>query len=505
MKTNWSEYQKAIFNYIEKEKGSLIVNAVAGSGKTTTIVECAKRAKKHDTLFLAFNNSIVNELSKKLGNNAICSTLHKCGLTAIGHTYGKYNIDNKNWYWRGTLSAYIQNILGETDYSIIAPILNSTFTLFNLCRVELLQATDIEKIKGIANHHNIDVNEIVLQTVVYGLSNAYTPRFVGQTIQIDFTDMLVYPSMIDAVKRNVSKHSLVFIDECQDLSTAQRNLMLLSVAKNGRFVAVGDPRQAINGFCGADCNSFAKLAEIADTELPLSYNYRCGYDIITLAQEIVPNIVAHKGAESGNIHNVNDLTDIKEGDMVLCRKSAPLVRVALKCLANNIRAKVLGKDIAEGIAKLVKDTKVKRIDTLLEKLDNMVVKGKAKHETNAREMSASKLQTLEDKVQAVYALTEDINPISNNGTTELLNKLDYLFADKGANVVTFATCHKSKGLENERVFILLPNKLPLIWKGQLDWQLEQERNLRYVAITRAKKDLFWVNVEEDCLKDIKVR
>lgn len=503
-KTNWNEYQQAIFNEVEKGNGSIVVNAVAGSGKTTTIVECARRAKKRDTLFLAFNNSIVNELSKKLGASATCSTLHKCGLTAIGATYGKYNIDNKNWYWRGVFNAYIQNILGEVEYSVIAPILNNAFTLFNLCRVELLQATDIEKIKAIALHHNIDTNEIILQAVVYGLSSAYTPRFVGQTIQIDFTDMLVFPSMIEAVKRNVSKHSLVFIDECQDLSTAQRNLMLLSVAENGRFIAVGDPRQAINGFCGADCNSFAKLAEIADKELPLSCNYRCGYDIIKLAQEIVPNIVAHENAESGNVHNVNDLTDIKEGDMVLCRKSAPLVRVALKCMANNIRAKVLGKDILEGIAKLVKDTKVRRIDTLLEKLDNQVDKARQKHETNAKEMSANKLQVLEDKVQAVYALTEDINPISNNGTTELLNKLENLFKDR-ENAITFATCHKSKGLENERVFILLPNKLPLTWKGQLDWQLEQEKNLKYVAITRAKKDLFWVDVEEDKLKDIKVR
>ena len=54
-------------------------------------------------------------------------------------------------------------------------------------------------------------------------------------------------------------------------------------------------------------------------------------------------------------------------------------------------------------------------------------------------------------------------------------------------------------LESDRVVILLPNKLPLSWKGQKPWQFQQEMNLKYVALTRAKKELVFVDVE---LKDL---
>lgn len=501
----YSDFQLAIFDYIANGNGSLVVNAVAGSGKTTTIVECAKRANKRDTLFLAFNKSIVNELSGRMGNSAICTTLHACGLDAIRKAFGKINIDNKGAYWNNRAYEYVQDKLGESKESF--SVACNAVKVFNLCRLELLKHTDMEQIQALADHHNLDCDEFTLQVVTYLLSTAYDIRMVGNTCQVDFTDMIVLPNMNEVVKRNVTKHSLVFIDEAQDLSSAQRGLMLLSVAKGGRFVAVGDPRQAINGFAGANNDSFAKLAKLADKELPLSCNYRCGSDIINLAQSIMPNIVAHAGADKGLIRDVADLTDLKLGDMVLCRKSAPLVRVALKCLANNIRANVMGRDIAQGLVSLIKKAKVRRVETLINYLENEVEKAEKAHKENAKSMSVSKLEALKDKVNAINAIAENIDFQANNGIDLLLQKIEYLFTDKQDKYsrVTFATAHKSKGLENERIFILLPDKLPLVWKGQKEWQYEQEMNLKYVAITRAKKELVWVNVEEDKLPQIKIR
>jgi superfamily I DNA/RNA helicase len=62
-----------------------------------------------------------------------------------------------------------------------------------------------------------------------------------------------------------------------------------------------------------------------------------------------------------------------------------------------------------------------------------------------------------------------------------------------------STAHKSKGLESNRVLILLPNKLPLTWVNQLDWQLKQELNLKYVALTRARKELVFIDLDEQSL------
>ena len=504
MKTNWSEFQKAIFNFVESGKGSLVVNAVAGSGKTTTIVECARRAKTHNVLFLAFNKSIVNELQSRMPN-VVCSTLHACGLSAIRRAFAKFNVDSNGYYWRERIKAYIQNEIG--DCKELFGITKDAVKLFNLCRLELLKHSDKEGVVAVADHHNIEVSEVVMDAVLYALTTAYEVRFVGQTAQIDYTDMIVLPNVNPTVKKYVTKHNLVFIDEAQDLNKAQRGLMLLSVAKGGRFVAVGDPRQAINGFAGANNDSFNQLAKLADKELPLSCNYRCGSDIISLAQDIVPNIVAHEGASKGIIRNVTNLKDANIGDMILCRKSAPLVLVALKFLSKNIRAKVLGREIANGLASLIKKTNVRRIDTLLDKLAIQIEKAEALHAVSPKEMSIVKLESLKDKVNAIEAIAENIDPKANNGVSQLLSKMEDLFTDNNdkKSQITLATCHKSKGLENERVFILLPEKLPLVWKGQKDWQYEQEMNLKYVAITRAKNELVWVDVMEDELAKIEVR
>ena len=64
-----------------------------------------------------------------------------------------------------------------------------------------------------------------------------------------------------------------------------------------------------------------------------------------------------------------------------------------------------------------------------------------------------------------------------------------------------STIHKAKGLENERVFFLLPDIIPSKYATQ-PWQIEQEMNLKYVATTRAKHTLIKV-YSSTFLEDIK--
>ena len=83
---------------------------------------------------------------------------------------------------------------------------------------------------------------------------------------------------------------------------------------------------------------------------------------------------------------------------------------------------------------------------------------------------------------------------------QLKSYIDRLFTDdKVENAVMLSTAHKSKGLEANRVLILLPNKLPLHWPHQLEWQMKQELNLKYVALTRARKELIFIDMEEQDL------
>jgi ATP-dependent exoDNAse (exonuclease V) beta subunit len=322
---------------------------------------------------------------------------------------------------------------------------------------------------------------------------------------IDYVDMIVLPLFH---KTNIPTYKYVFIDECQDLNKAQRELMLCA-ANGGRFIAVGDRNQAINGFAGADCNSFDHIVHLPNTiELPLSVNYRCGINMVNLAKEIVPQIEAHNGAIKGEVSHVDKLTyDLfKANDMVLCRTSAPLVGLCMKMIQSGITAVVKGKDIANDLKQLIDNADTENIDVVLGYLNNeknkMIATLKSERKCTDEEAKQScRYLNLEDRCKCI----ENICLYSIKDTRELKSYIDKIFSDdKVANAVMLSTAHKSKGLEANRVLILLPNKLPLKWPHQLEWQLKQEMNLKYVALTRAKRELVFVDIEEKTLTSMNI-
>ena len=496
MSTNWSEYQQNVFNFVANGKGSAVISAVAGSGKTTTIVEAAKRIPRNKSvLFLAFNKSIATELSQRLSSyrNITCLTLHSHGFKAIMRGLGsKVNVNNGKYftYVLNNVEALSSIISCDTDDTIKVKFVYNVVSLIDKCRINLIKSDDKQAIENLAFHHSIELIADEIEVVSTILESAYNLK-LGE--KIDFTDMLSLACT--KFKRYVNKYDFVFIDECQDLSKAQRELMLLSLSANGRFIAVGDRKQAINGFAGAGCDSFDLLSDLANNnELPLSVNYRCGKDIIKLAQEIVPQITAFEGANNGKVINVDNLQDVQPNDMILCRKAAPLARLCLKMLANGITAKVKGKDIGEGLIRLIEKLTPKNINSLYNKLDDELTKTKdacIKHGIKNVD-NCTRVVSFIDKIECIKAFAE-----SAKGIADLKRKIEFAFSDEQMkNAVCLSTIHKSKGLESDRVFIICPDKLPLTWENQQEWEFEQETNLKYVAITRAKKELYFVNLSE---------
>jgi superfamily I DNA/RNA helicase len=492
----FSKYQIAIFNEVENGCTNLAINAVAGSGKTTTIVECCKRLRmrKFDVKFLAFNKSIVEELNTKIGNVADVSTLHSFGYSILR----KVNPKVKYFYGKYTTAIrdYVRDLDGQDNSNFVA-IVNNTKKIFDLCRVNLITDSDVNAINEICDEHNIVPLGSEITIVRTMLKDCYT--LDSNDPKIDYTDMIVLPLFYT---NYIPKYKIVFIDECQDLNAAQRNLMLAAAA-NGRFIAVGDRNQAINGFAGADCESFDKIASIPATkELPLSVNYRCGRNMIALAKQIVPAIEAHDNAIDGVVTSVNEISlDLfQPNDMVLCRSAAPLVSMCLKLIKAGVTAIVKGKDIADGLISLIEKSKTKTIkgfETWAENEKSKLAKDIAKKDkiTPAEATETGRYIAYCDRIDCILAVGEHTSNLDNVKQT-----LNNIFSDNNIkNAINLSTCHKSKGLESDRVVILLPNKLPLCWKGQKDWQYEQEMNLKYVALTRAKKELVFVDVE---LKDL---
>lgn len=513
MVQNWSNYQIDIFNEVEKGRGNIIVNAVAGSGKTTTIVEACKRLHKPSdkVQFLAFNKSIASELSVKLKGYACVNTLHSFGYGILSRLFNtsRYHkvFTNNNKYVK-----YLQQNIYDLSKFINRDMDNITIfnackvikKIFDLARVNLVQYGDVDALNSICDSYNIVTKYDEVAVANELLKDAYT---MPSDLVIDFTDMIVLPL---AYKKHIPTFDYVFIDECQDLNTAQRTLMLCA-AKGGRFIAVGDRNQAINGFCGADCSSFDNIASIPNTiELPLSVNYRCGTNILKLAQEIVPQITPCDSAIGGEVEHYATLSRslFHKGDMVLSRKSAPLVSLCFKLLQSGITAVIKGSDIADGMKDLIKRANVTSIDAL----KSWIQSEKNKMATDIATNLKINVETAK-KTKRYVILSDRLNCIENmcsstvSNVAEIKEYIYKMFDEKNVkNAVVLSTAHKSKGLESDRVILLTPKQFPLTFKNkkQSPWELEQEMNLKYVAITRAKKELVILDMDEDQIKKAEI-
>ena len=504
-----SKFQKAIFRFILNGIGNAVINAVAGSGKTTTLLQAlGLLPRTAKVLFLAFNKSIKLEIADKVSKlglrNVQVDTCHGFGYRAILRSFNKApkidqlkyrkllrslvnfgTADNSlnDYKFKANMRGFI-SLFTSIDWDSMenkSEYLKRVLKLADLGRMFL--ATDEKGLSEIAKKFNISLanGEAKLASALVELAN-------NSLATIDFADMIYLPNKMNL---GVSTYDFVFIDECQDLNTAQRTLMQKTLGANSRFIAVGDKNQAIYGFAGADADSFDKLTAIQNTTtLPLSVCYRCGSDIVELAKGIVPQIEAFEGSKKGSINHNASVNDIADGDMVLCRNTYPLVKLCLTFLKQGKKATIMGGDIGKSLIKLIINTNAKTMakvfDKLYHKLDLTEKRIMRSNKCNSEDAKAtSEYVNLEEKIQVIEALYSE-----GNSVDEVVSKLADLFSNNKQGIV-LSTIHKSKGLEADRVFIIQNELMPSQYATQ-DWEIVQENNLIYVAYTRAKSLLGFV-------------
>lgn len=489
-----SRYQQAIFDWIVGGKGNAAVEAVAGSGKSTTAVEASKYTTG-TAMFLAFNTHIVEELKRKLGGRMDCRTIHGLGFGCIARAYGKPVVSDKKY--RDLIANEWKGLCGKFGWSLDskdAKELRDCLTqLCRFCRVCLVSPNDPEAFIELVDHYDIDGFD-------YDRADDYRNALArilekgreAASKIIDFTDMIWIPVV---EKLRTPQFQWIFVDEAQDLSRCQLELVLRCQADGGRILAIGDGKQAIMGFAGADSEAFERVAKLTRaTRLPLSICYRCPSSHLDLAREIVPQIQPRPNAPRGEIEtiHVNQLSSrVRPGDLIVSRKTAPLIVQCLSIIASGIPARVRGRDIAAGLTKIVKqiasshfpwaefpkaleDTQAERLEKLARRPDN-----------------EQAIQDFRDRVQCIWVCFENFKANSYDG---FCTRIESLFDDNQASV-WLSTIHRAKGLEADRVFILDPASLPLRFASQRAWELEQEMNLRYVALTRARQSMFFVETK----------
>jgi len=476
----WSTNQKGVFHFVSNGSGNAIVKAVAGSGKTTTIVEALKLCGSASTIFLAFNKKIAEEL-KRRGVNA--RTFHS--LT--------YSIVTRHKNARTVSTDKLRTLVEENMIPGAVRMYGSFATkLVGLARQAgigcLVPDTEAAWFE-LVNHHDLELEseEATLETGVDFARKLL--EWSNASALVDFDDLL-YIAVKDGL--SLPKFEFIFVDEAQDTNAIQRALLRKMCKANTRIIAVGDPAQAIYGFRGADSDSLELIAKEFDcTELPLTVSYRCPRAVVAHAQNWVSHIEAAPSAPEGRVVALGtnwSHKDFRPGDMVVCRSTKPLVALAYTLLKSRVAVSIAGRDIGQSLEKLVTKMRAQGIDQLVKKLEAFTTREVEKAIAKKQEEKADAIQ---DKTDAILCLIEGLD--ENNRTIPgLLKVLQDLFSEV-SNAVLLSTIHKAKGLESETVFWLNSGKGIPKWAKQ-EWQIGQEKNLCYVATTRAMDTL--VLIEE---------
>jgi superfamily I DNA/RNA helicase len=467
-KHDWSDFQKAIFRDIAKNNDHTVVVARAGSGKTSTIVQGFKYIPKgKKTLMVAFNKSIADELKQRAASYIDVMTLHSLGFRAIKQSFGEVILDNYK------CSTIVSSLIGS-DKDLWE--LNQ-----NICKC-------VSLCKGFLVDTPLHIQSLIekfgIETFDYSIRKftKYVIKTLGlcksEKKIIDFDDMIWFPFVYNL---NVGKFDVVFVDEAQDLNAAQIAMVLSANKSNGRIIAVGDPAQSIYQFRGADSEAIPNLIEkLKAKTLPLSVTYRCPKSIVRLAQEIVPDIEAVEGAPEGKIENILTtelLKLVKPGDFILSRTNAPLVKYCMALLKSGVPANIQGRDVGANLIYFIKKSKAKTINSFITYVNQW-------KEIEIKRLLSEKKDTLvvEDKAECLLNLCEGTLTIK-----DLKETIESLFNDVDDNKkVILSTTHKAKGLERDRVFMLINTYR--YGPGVTG----EEANLYYVAVTRAKKELYMV-------------
>lgn len=453
--------------------------------------------------FLAFNTSAAQQLKDRLPTHVIACTIHALGLrTLAASVKGRKLARVYPRKYQELVKARLRNT--EENYRVSSQTASQAVRylreLTHYARVNLSQETDRGVLERLARTYHLrppDHPELVnnlhrqLWAILHdGVALALEGLY-------DYTDMIYAPVQADLSP--TQRFDLVCVDEAQDLSSMQLEFILRLPCPSGRLLFVGDPKQAIYGFAGADTRAMSRIVERTQaTVLPLSVTYRCPQKHVRLAQRFAPAIQAAPGAAEGRVTAIPEgalSRYVTPGDLVLCRINAPLVETCLRLIAQRVPARVLGRDIA---GKLVVDAKLvftRGLDdwrTKLSRFEARELEG-IERAKQPRDVIERLVYRREDELACLRAVVDDAVRGSVTTLRGLTARIDGLFGDAGGRV-TLSTVHRAKGKEAENVFILLPHLMPLP-NAETPEEREAEDCVRFVAVTRAKEKLVFVEPE----------
>lgn len=519
--------QKQIFQFFKIGKGHGMIDAVAGSGKTSTIVEGIKHIDSNKKiLFCAFNKKIQQEINEDTKNykNVIVKTTYALGLSILKYHFDRnkknHEIDESKYYcilnenlaknkegdylvkskftkcFESIKSDYYRN-LKKGEFDVFYKKFNSNyFKLVNLLRYTLCYGKGEEDFKKLVEKYAVDID--CQDTHILGLYKNLVDMAIvegndrAQLLGVfDYADMIFLPCELRLSPP--VKYDIVLVDECQDLSNAQLKIISKFLKKDGRFFAVGDPYQSIYGFTGASPESFNNIKNIFKPEIfKLTNCFRCSHEIVELAK-LIRSDISTKNSYKSKIENIKfyDLIKhIQAGDFIISRHNKDIFEAVFILLKNNIKFQIIGKnEILKSLKDIIPNNKIKchnyyeelpvNLGKIIDNAENKLGKNPANYQ---------KIENLEDSISILNTCFYNIE--SAKTLNDLFLYIENLMDSTDKDAVLLSSIHRAKGLQKKNVFIIGYENLPFKKEGMLEWQLYQENCIKYVAITRAIENLY---------------
>jgi hypothetical protein len=463
------------------------------SGKSTLLLWLLTQSNHKNILMLAFNKAIADELSGRVPRGVQAKTVHSLGFSVLRNNFTKvipdqwvvyqYIMNHKIKEWTSDwnedqmkkVKGYVMGIKEIVDFYRIA-----------LCN-NFLEFREFMSKQG-KNHHT-EADFLRAMEVLNELNDGYrVSKKKGLPIDIDFIGMLYLPIYL---KLRFPKFREVFTDESQDFSNLMWSIAQKCVSSRGRLVMVGDSSQSIYSFTGSSPEIFLdKISGSGNTitkSLPVSY--RCSKSVCEEAANYCDNeIIPFEGNPEGNVGEAN-FEYAEWGDFVLCRTNKPLMAAYYTLLGQGTKCYIKDKDLGETLMNEIKPfikqpcmgSYKSHVQTEIAKLiSKMIEKGVENPE------KTSKYREYKEKTDLVMYL----GAINDDNPKKTFKSLQEMFKDKAEKGVALMTIHKSKGLEAGTVFLICPELIPSKFATTPE-MLQQERNLMFVAITRAINNFFY--------------
>lgn len=469
--------QSAIVDFLSTSEDNLLINALAGAAKTSTLTLAAHTVTV-PTLSIAFNKRIAEELAERMPPHVECRTLNSIGHRALGRFLRKrltLKTSKRGDILREEIKALPSSDQGPAwdAYSDMMRAIETGVNNGYLPDRAFPQVRPLMDDAGLWESLEWNPSELEMDLIRATSRKAVTLALQGV---IDFADQLLIPTLWPT---SFDSYPLVYIDEAQDLS-ALNHAMLKKIVRRNRIVAVGDPLQSIYAFRGASTGAMRHLRETFSMQtLPLTISFRCPRAVVRHVHWHAPEMRWPEWAKEGEVRVLTKWgpEDIPEGAAIICRNNAPLMRTALRLLRAGRRPLVLGNDILRGLLKDLKrlgDPEQDR-EASLRALEALRLTLEARYRSAA---------FIADKIECLRVF---IDATPNLG--QAITRAEHVFKMQGS--ITLCTGHKSKGLEFNDVFFL-DEHLVRGGPGEGD---PQEQNLRYVIATRAKERLTYITTE----------